>query len=104
MKHLDLYSLTKRRLRGKLIQCFKIVKGFDNVNMDNFFTFAPEMPTRGHSLKLSGHRVNLDATKFFFTNDIIDAWNRLPITVIESTTINMFKSRLDHHLSDIGVV
>ena len=104
LKHLDLYSLTKRRLRGKLIQCFKIVKGFDNVNMDNFFTFAPEMPTRGHSLKLSGHRVNLDATKFFFTNDIIDAWNRLPITVIESTTINMFKSRLDHHLSDIGVV
>ena len=104
LKHLDLYSLTKRRLRGKLIQCFKIVKGFDNVNMNNFSTFAPEMPTRGHSLKLSGHRVNLDATKFFFTNDIIDAWNRLPITVIESTTINMFKSRLDHHLSDIGVV
>ena len=104
LKELDLYSLSKRRLRGNLIQCFKIIKGFDNVNIDNFFTLAPEMPTRGHSLKLSGKRVTLDVTKFFFTNEIINEWNKLPESVIESTTINMFKSRLDNYLTNIGCI
>ena len=104
LKELDLYSLSKRRLRGNLIQCFKIIKGFDNVNMNNYFTLAPEMPTRGHSLKLSRHRVNLDSTKHFFTNEVINEWNKLPESVIESTTINMFKSRLDNYLTDIGCI
>ena len=101
LRELDLFSLTKRRLRGKLIECFKILKGFNNIMPEALFTLAPELPTRGNSLKLRGHRVNLDITKYFFTNDIVDKWNSLPDNVVRSTSIDMFKDRLDRHLSDV---
>ena len=100
---LNLFSLTKRRLRGKLIECFKIIKGFSKIEMENLFSFAPELPTRGNGLKLMGRRVNLDCTKYFFTNDIINKWNNLPESVVSSTTIDTFKNKLDQHLLTIGV-
>ena len=100
---LDLFSLKKRRLRGQLIECFKILKGFDNINSSNLFTPAPEVGTRSNGMKLKGTRVNLDVTKNFFTFNIIDFWNSLPTDVVASTTINMFKERLDKHLKDIGI-
>ena len=103
LRELNLFSLVKRRLRGKLIECFKIIKGFTNIEVGNIFTFAPKLPTRGHELKLRGHRVNLDITKYFFTNDIVDKWNSLPESVVNSTTIDMFKMRLDRHLLATGV-
>ena len=72
LKELNLFSLSKRRLRGKLIECFKMLKGYSNVEIDDLLTLAPELPTRSNGLKLRGHRVNLDSTKHSFTNDVVD--------------------------------
>ncbi len=33
LSHLDLFFLEKRRLREKLIECFKILNGFTNVDL-----------------------------------------------------------------------
>ncbi|MCP4269647.1 MAG: hypothetical protein GY777_29425, partial [Candidatus Brocadiaceae bacterium] len=49
LKDLKLFTLKKRRLRGKLIECFKIIKGFTNINPSNLFTFVQNSVTRGHS-------------------------------------------------------
>ena len=103
LRELNLFSLSKRRLRGKLIECFKILKGFNNVDIKNYFTLAPLLPTRGNGLKLRGHRSNLDSTKYFFTNDIVDEWNKLPENIIQSKTINTFKTKLDQHLLLSGI-
>ena len=100
---LDLFSLSKRRLRGKLIECYKILKGLSNVPAERLFTFAPDLPTRGNSLKLRGQAVTLDSTKYFFTNDVVDKWNNLPEHVVSSTSVKMFKSSLDCHLLNTGV-
>ena len=42
-------TLETRRVRGDLIEVFKIMKGFENVNKDKFFTMDTGC-TRGHEL------------------------------------------------------
>ncbi len=37
LSHLHLFSLEKRRRRGKLIECFKILNGFTNVDPTKIF-------------------------------------------------------------------
>jgi len=39
----------------------------------------------------------------FFSLRIVNEWNKLPQTVIEVTSVNSFKNRLDRHWSDMGV-
>ena len=51
LKKLNLTTLETRRLRGDLIEMFKIIKGFDNVDYKRFFQLSDNR-LRGHSLKL----------------------------------------------------
>ena len=50
LKILHLPSLCARRLRGDLIETFKILKGFTDTNPDIFFERNSSSRTRGHSL------------------------------------------------------
>ena len=52
LKELNLFSLEQRRLRGDLIQAFKILKGIDNVDLGDFFDLKKETRTRGHKWRL----------------------------------------------------
>jgi len=68
-------------------------------------TTTPE----GHSLRLYVSRSNLwvttsettSQTKFFSQRSVND-WNRLPQTVVDATSVNMFKNRLDAHWKDMA--
>ena len=64
---LKLPSLKDRRLRGDLIQVFKIVHGFDNLERSKFFQFF-ESPheTRGHPFKLFPPQLNHTMRQYFF--------------------------------------
>ena len=83
-------SLETRRVRGDLIEVFKIMKWFDNVNSGNFFSLS-DFKFRSHSLKLSKPRFNLNVCKFNFTNREVDVCSRLDQSVIDSGTIYTFK-------------
>ena len=96
---LGLTTLKTRRLRGQLIQAFKIIKQFDNVDPGYFFKLNDNFRTRGNDIKLK-YKTGIymtDIGKNFFTNSIIKHWNALPNDVINSSSINMFKNRLDRH-------
>ncbi len=90
---LNLFSLEKRRLRGKLIECFKILKGFTNVNASKLFSVDDTSRTRSNGVKLRCKQVQLDSTRFSFTNDVVTERNKLPPSVVQCDTIFSFKNK-----------
>jgi len=38
-----------------------------------------------------------DATKYYFTNRVVNVWNSLPSHIVSSPTLSTFKSRLEKH-------
>jgi len=54
LRILELTTLEERRLRGDLIETYKIVTKKDNIDPNQFFQFTETGHNlRGHSLKLS---------------------------------------------------
>ena len=92
---LKLSSLEKRRIRGDLIEVFKLIKGIDKVDYNIFFKIDINPRVRGHRFKLIKQRFNTNLRKFFFSNRVIDTWNKLPAEVVDSDSVNSFKIRLD---------
>ena len=94
LTHLNLYSLEKRRLRGQLIETFKILKGIDNIDYRKLFTLSSNQ-TRSNGWKLDLKRFNTQQCGEFFTYKIASHWNKLPAEVVDSSNVNQFKTRLD---------
>ena len=94
LTRLNLYSLEKRRLRGQLIETFKILKGIDNVDYQKLFTLSSNQ-TRSNGWKLDLKRFNTTQCGEFFTYKIASYWNRLPADVVDSANVNQLKNKLD---------
>ena len=77
-----------------MIQTFRILKGIDNINADQFFTLS-ERQSRGHRLKLVKPRSRINLRKNTFSSRIVDNWNALPANVIEAPDVTRFKVALD---------
>lgn len=103
LKMLGLHSLKTRRLRGQLIEVFKIINKFDNLDFDKLFSFAGGI-TRNNGYKLKGKRFETEVARHFFTYSIVDKWNALPANVVESTSVNMFKNKLDKYFEINNII
>ncbi len=102
LARLHLFSLEKRRLRGKLTECFKVLKEFTNVDTNRLFLTDDSSRTRSNEVKLRCKQLHLDCTKFFFINDVVRECNKLPPSVVQCNTINSFTNKLDSHLLQQG--
>ena len=102
LRKCNLTSLDERRTRGDLIQVFKIVKGLDKLDFNHFFEYNNSGKTRGHKYKLIKKRCKLELRRNFFSQRVVDIWNRLPSVVVESESLNI--SRLDKEWKDINKV
>ena len=88
------YSLEKRRLRGQLIETFKMLKGVNNIDYRHLFTLSNNR-TRSNGWKLELKRFNTSQCGNFFTYKIAPIWNRLPAEAVNSASVEQFKIELD---------
>ena len=69
LKRLGIYTLERRRLRGDLIETFKILTGKERIDYKKFFELADATSwLRGHSLKLYKPRCHTRLRQNFFTS------------------------------------
>ena len=111
-----LTSLEERRERGDAIETFKTMNGFNRVNKEKWFKLEEEdaRPTRrnaevteegvkkkSHVLKMESAR--LEVRKNFYNVRAAKAWNEIPQTVKEQTSINVFKNAYDRWKTDAQI-
>ena len=99
LNELNLFSLTKWRLRGDLIEVFKIIKGIENMDMEKYFTIDTSNITRKNGYKIVGKRFQTNEAKQFFFNRVVNVWNGLPSNVIDCSTTEILKKYLDVYLA-----
>ena len=95
----QLSTLEGRRLRSDLIQAFKLLKGLDQINYNNFFVLDVNTSRRGHTFKVAKPRARLDIRLHSFSLRVINCWNNLPVEMVECQSINNFKYKLSMLLS-----
>ena len=66
MRILGLITFETRFLRANLIEVFKILRGFENLDPDRFFKVIGDGVRRGHNFKLFKKRYRLNVGKFRF--------------------------------------
>ena len=79
---LKLPTLRFRRLRGDLIEVYKIVTKKYDVQVCFDIPFSTNVQTRGNSFKLTTERSRYDLRKYSFTPRIVALWNSLPESIV----------------------
>ena len=93
LTQLKLYRLEERRLRGDLIETFKLLTGKENIDPDQFFNINLNN-LRGHSKKLNKQCMKL-CRRRFFSQRVVDEWNSLSNDIISAYSTNILKNRID---------
>ena len=95
LRRLNLFSLERRRLRGDLITTYNIFSGQMSIPLETFFTFPSRPNLRGHRWKVAQPAARLQRRRCCFSVRVCAPWSKLPDDVINSTSLTMFKARLD---------
>ena len=91
LKKLKMPTLKYRRMRGDMIEVFKIINGiYDPLTTMDMFELNTTSNTRGHSKKMKIKTSNV--RKYTFVVRIVEIWNSLSESVIQAKTVKHLKS------------
>ena len=102
LKECGLTTLETRRLRGDQIEVFKILNGHENIDPNIFFKINSGKITRGHGFTLVKGQNRLDFIMYSFSQRTVNEWNKLSADCVHSSSVNMFKNRIDNYLVRAG--
>ena len=100
LQALQLHSLLYRRRRGDMILVYMLMNSSVDLRRDDFFRAPPIGTTRGHSMKVAKPRANSRPRRNNWSVRTVNDWNSLPAHVIQATSLNQFKNRLDEFWAD----
>jgi hypothetical protein len=104
LRFLKLYSLKGRRIRGDLIQAFKLFHNLVDIYCAILIKeVAAGRTTRNSDKKIQVGHTRLFRTRFSFRHRITKYWNMLPIIIKNAPTLNSFKNQLDAHTSLVKI-
>jgi len=94
----QLPTLKYMRLRGDMIEVFKIMHNLYDTEVSPELRYYPKSNTGGNKYKLLHHAFHYDTQKYSFTARIVNIWNSLPNSVVDADTVCLFKARLPYFL------
>ena len=98
LNRMNLMSLELRRVRGDLIQMYKVTKCTDLITWHSTPVWSE--PRGGRRSQLRREIVSACQPRHnFFLNRIAPVWNSLPDEIVDATSIESFKSKLDKFLT-----
>ena len=90
-----IWSLEERINRADLLEFHKMKSDFSALPFDMFFEVENQQRARGYAWKIVKQRINLDLRKYFFSERVVDRWNKLDQTDIDCDSTSGFKNKLE---------
>ena len=90
------------RARGDMIEVFKCAKGINKGSIDQVLEFSSQDRTCGNKYKLEKLRFRTVIGRYWFTNRVVNDWNRLSRHILSAESIGSFKKRLDQSMDRDG--
>jgi len=99
LRKLKLPTLRHRRIRGDMIETYKIIHKLYDPKVAPTIRLKKDMGrgggSRGHALEIFQPRARLESSRNIFTNRIWKVWNSLTTHIVTAPTVDTFKERLD---------
>ena len=95
LEKLEMTTLVYRRMRGDLIEAYKILSGKYDENAATLLKTNNSRNTRGHRFKLEHQASMRNVRKKFFSLKICKIWNDLSEDIVSAQSTDSFERTLD---------
>ena len=97
LAELKLPKLEDRRIRGDMIETYKLITGKEDVNANNFFSMATVRSARNntHEMKIRKKHSRLEVRRNYFSQRVSQKWNNLSPEEVGAKKTSEFKEKYD---------